>query len=280
MNSRFLETFKALNNCRYGRSNMLAALLGGSAQNRKRELGALREQGYLRCPEQQKDAGNYRYSPRIYELTQKAREVLRNAGIAPINWKGERQFWHQLMVADILLSFQVGCKERGLRFQSQSQIIGDKGLALPCRISHTFSSGRTLTWDKALRPDELFAINDTHFLLEADRQNEPIERSEFQTSSYLRKLLQYRDVFANRTYKTELGIQKLLVLNITLSEDRVRNIMNFMELELKGKSRALLFAAFPALGSRETYPRPMSELLDHPFERVGHEPFIIRKEVV
>lgn len=280
MTSRSLKTFKALNNFRYGRSNMLAALLGGSPQNRKRELGALREQGYLRCPEQQKDAGNYRYSPRVYELTQKAKEALRKSGVSPIRWKGERQFWHQLMVADILLSFQIVCQQSGVAFLTQSQIIGDKGLALPCKISHTFPSGRTLTWDKALRPDELFAINGTHFLLEADRQNEPIERLEFQTSSYLRKLLQYRDVFVNKTYKTEWGVQNLLVLNITLSQDRVRNIMNFMDVELKAKSRGLLFAAFPVLGSRDTYPRPMTDLLDHPFKRVGHEPLIIRKEVI
>jgi hypothetical protein len=46
--------------------------------------------------------------------------------------------------------------------------------------------------------------------------------------------------------------------------------------ELGGKPRSQLFKAIPILGSRETHPEPLINLLDDAWERVGHEPLVIR----
>jgi hypothetical protein len=270
-----LDTFKALDRYRYLRSNFIAAYHGGSAQHRKRDLGPLRRRGYIATPEQQKNSANYRYSPRVYELASKGKVELLANGTTPANWRESRQFWHQLMVADIVMSFEIACKERGLRFKHRTDIIGAQPLQFRSPISHQFSKHME-HYDGALQPDELFAINNTYFVLEADRQHEPITRPTLNASSYLRKILQYRAVLKSESYK-EL-IPNMLVINITTSPVHAQNIQTFMLDELRMSSSALLFKGIEILGSRDSYPQPLMHLLDDPFDRVGHPGFIISKE--
>ncbi len=271
-----LDTFKVLDRVRYARSNFIAALHGGSQQHRKRDLGKLRRRGLLAAPDQQKDSANYRYSPRVYELTAKAKAELERAGHAPMQWIGARQFWHQLMVADIVLSFEIACKGRGLRFRHREELIGDAPFRFTASISHQFAK-HVDHYDGALVPDDLFAINGTHFVLEADRLSEPISRPTLSSSSYLRKILQYREVLKSGSYKDL--IPNMIVLNITTSDEHARNIRSFMYDELGMQSKSLLFKGLPVLGSRDSYPQPLTHLLDEPFDRAGYPPFIIAKEV-
>ena len=268
-----LSTFRTLDRVRYGRSNLLAALYGGSMQHRKRDLGKLRRAGLLAAPDQQKDSANYRYSPRVYELTEKSKALLTRATA----WSGAGGFWHQLMVSDIVLLFEIACKERGLTFRHRTDIIGNKPLAFESHISHEFAK-HVERYDGALQPDELFAINNTCFVLEADRQSEPIYRDNFKASSYLRKILQYRDVLKTGSYK-EL-IPNMVVLNITTSVEHARNIKTFVYDDMGMKSKSMLFKGIRVLGSRDDYPQPIATLLDEPFERAGFEQFVIGTEVM
>jgi hypothetical protein len=180
------------------------------------------------------------------------------------------------MVADIVMSIEIACKKRGLRFRHRKDIIGATSLTFPTSITHEFPK-HTDHYSGVLQPDELFAINNTHFILEADRQNEPITRPTLATSSYLRKILQYRAVLKSGSYK-EL-IPNMLVLNITTSPTHADNIMAFMHDELAMSSSSMMFMGIDILGSRDTYPQPLIELLDLPFRRVGHDNFIISQEV-
>jgi hypothetical protein len=271
-----LDTFKALDRVRYARSNFIAALHGGSQQHRKRDLGSLRRRYFLNAPEQQKDAANYRYSPRIYENALKAKAQLAANGVAPTQWDGNRHFWHQLMIADIVLSFEIACKQSGLSFRHRKEIIGDAPLQFKASISHQFNK-HIERYDGAVQPDDLFAINNTYFVLEADRQNEPIARPTLTTSSYLRKILQYRDVLKTGSYKEQ--IPNMIVLNITTSPAHAKNIQSYMYDDLNLQSKSLLFKGIPILGSRDKYPEPLTHLLDEPFDRAGHPPFIISQEV-
>jgi hypothetical protein len=277
MKERHIETFKLCDRYRYVRSNFIAAYHGTSPQHRKRELGPLTKQGYLARPEQQKDSANYRYSSRVYELTARGKAELAKTGHEPTAWKGDRQFWHQLMVADIVLSIEIACRSRGLRFRHRHELIGHAPLSFQTDISFRHANGRVETYSGRLQPDDFFAINDTYFALEADREHEPIIRPTLQTSSYARKLLQYRDVLMRKAYKD--SFPNLMVLNITTSEQHATNIAAFMDQVLEAKSQSLLFKGIPILGSREKHPDPLTTLLDEPFHRVGHPPFIISKEV-
>jgi hypothetical protein len=270
-----LDTFKALDRYRYLRSNFIAAYHGGSSQHRKRDLGPLRRKGFLSLPKAQEDSKSYRYSPRVYELAPKGKIELMANGSTPTAWRESRQFWHQLMIADIVMSFEIACKQRGLHFRHRADIIGEQPLQFLSSISHQFSS-RLEHHDGALQPDELFAINNTYFVLEADRQHEPITRPTLTGSSYLRKILQYRAVLKSGSYKDL--IPNMMVINITTSPAHAKNIQTFMLEELRMSSSALLFKGIEILGSRESYPEPLIHLLDEPFQRVGHPDFIISKE--
>lgn len=270
-----LDTFKALDRYRYLRSNFIAAYHGGSQQHRKRDLGPLRRRGYIATPDQQKDSANYRYTPRVYELAPKGKIELLASGGTPTDWPQSRQFWHQLMIADIVMSLEIACKERGLHFRHRTEIIGMQPLQFKSSVSHQFAKHME-HYDGALQPDELFAINNTYFVLEADRQREPITRPTLNASSYLRKILQYRAVLKSGSYKGL--IPNMVVLNITTSPIHAKNIQTFMLEELRMSSSALLFKGIEILGSRDTYPQPLIHLLDEPFQRVGHPDFIISKE--
>lgn len=277
-----LDTFKLLDRYRYLRSNFIAAYHGGSQQYRKRELGHTKKRGglcgrgLLAKPVAQKKSKNYRYSPRVYELTDKSKAILEAHGVTPIKWDSTFDYFHRLMIADIVLSIEIACKKRGLRFRHRAELIGDAPLSFKSSINFQFPK-RMEEYDGALQPDELFAINDTYFVLEADRGTEPISRFTFKTSSYMRKLLQYKYVLQKGTYK-EL-IPNMIVLNITMSEQRAKHLKDFMYDDLQLKSSAICFHGNGALGSLDTYPDPLVYLLNEPLERAGFEPLIISKVV-
>jgi hypothetical protein len=71
------------------------------------------------------------------------------------------------------------------RFQHRIDIIDARPLQFRSTISHQFSK-HPEHYDGALQPDEQFAINNTYFVLEADRQREPITRPTQSVSSYRR----------------------------------------------------------------------------------------------
>jgi hypothetical protein len=83
------------------------------------------------------------------------------------------------MIAQIICSYQLIAKKFGLTFRSQQDLLTDGALALSCSIEHDGES-----WGHALYPDGLFALNDKYFVIEADRNEEPIWRNDFKTSSY------------------------------------------------------------------------------------------------
>ena len=282
-----LNTFKLLNRYRYLRANMLAAYHGGSLQNRKRELMPLRKAGLVAQPTAQKDTMNYRYSPRVYELTDKSKKLL--AEYEPIvKWDSEHDFWHQLMIADIVFSIEMECARRGLRFRHGTDLL-DIPCRFPAHITRNFAH-HTEYYDGDLRPDELFAIEEIYFVLEADRQTEPIERQTLKTSSYMRKLLQYRDVLKSKSYKDL--IPNMIVLNVTTSRLHAKGIQHFMREDLRIASSSMLFKGIDLLGSDNDYPDPYTHkeidpvtllptrvagglvqtLFDEPFDRVGHPP--------
>lgn len=294
---RDIEILKALNRYRYLRANFIHRLVGGSKQHVQRRLGdskfkgkdfGLAGAGFIRKPEQQLQSYNARYSPRVYELTPKGKEVLKQHGVPIRIWQGELQFWHRLMVADIVSSFEILAKMNGLRFRDQWDILGDKPLSLPTTIDW----GK-LHSDKPLEPDALFAFDNRYFLLEADRGTEAVERSNLHQTSYLRKLLAYRDIIRSKTTEREWGIPTPFVLTITTKprdpdnprNDRIENIKNlFLEIgrvhgQEKPKSYALAYFARPILGSFEKHPEPLLSLFDDQWERVGHPPLVIRNEL-
>jgi hypothetical protein len=274
MSHRKLLLLEHINRHGVVRSNFLYALDGGNWQNTKVALQQLREAGLICRPTQQLQSLNARYAFHIYSLTPKGEQALPQYGITPVRWSVQRQFWHKVMVADILISLELIARARQLPFKHKYEIIGDKPLALPAGvITHPITNK---TYDGQLLPDALMAIGDTNFLVEADRNTESIERADFSASSYLRKLLQYKNVFQSGVYKTEWNIPSLFVLNVTISESHAQNIVTFAESRLQAKSRSLLFKGIPLLGSHTKAVKPLSTLADEPWQRAGHLPHTLQ----
>ncbi|MCC8977578.1 replication-relaxation family protein [Bradyrhizobium acaciae] len=290
---RDLEVFKILNRYRYLRSNFIHAFVGGNKIALIKRLGVLYHEGYLDRPAQQWQAINARYMPAVYELGTKATQTLRANGIS-VSSVPSRLYQHSIMVCDILASMELAVRAApSLRLVPWEEIAGklpestrnrDNPLELPCSISFTFSRSATIHHStKAVVPDAVFGIeyipsrSYRFFALEADRNNEPVFRNDLSQTSYLRKVLQYREI-AKGAYKTHWGLPNLLVLTVTTSSAHMDNILTLVR-DLCGEKGAsyLLFKTMPSLASLERAPSPDTYLLTAPWQRAGHEPFEIHK---
>ncbi|MEA2976425.1 MAG: hypothetical protein QOF19_1945 [Alphaproteobacteria bacterium] len=301
LTERDIELFELLNRYHFLRSNFLYAFLGGNSETRfKERLGHLYHDGrYINRPEQQWQFANCRYMPVIYELDDKGEQVLHNRGlmqsVSPLLKKGRtgayRQFAHQLMICDCMASIELGVRQDpNLRFISWQEIIVklpertrnlDNPYELLVAISYTFPrTGNTYRADIRIVPDGLFGLEYTcngektyrFFALEADRATLPVTRSNLDQTSYLRKILGYRQVIAQEIYRSHLGLPNLLVLNLTTNERHMRTIMALVEeLAREGKSKPFLFKTMSSLGDFTKAPAPTPHILTVPWERVGYE---------
>lgn len=305
LTERDLEVLCLLTRYRFLRSTHLQALAGGKSHKRFIErLGDLyHEGGYIDRPKQQWQAINARYMPAVYELGAAGRTVLAQYGAADAALTGKhgrrpsRHYHHELMVCDILSSIEIGVRaDPRLRFISWPEILASpkmpeatrnaaRPMAASVPVIHaalgTRKSHRT---DRPLVPDALFGLEYTargtkqyrFFALEADRNTEPVVRSTLRQSSYLRKILQYREIAARSIYKTQWGLPNLLVLNVTTNDEHRQNIMGLV-LELTGGkgSTSLLFKTMPSLASLEKAPQPGPAILTEAWQRAGHPDFFI-----
>lgn len=289
LSARDLEIFKLLNRYRYLRSTFIHAFVGGYKIALIKRLGTLYHDGFLDRPASQWQAINARYMPAVYELGRKGDQALRAAGV-PVNLMPSQQFSHSLMVCDILASIEIGVRSNPeLRLISWEEIVAKMPAAaanqknpreLPCRISFTFPRSKTTHHSsKPLIPNAVFGIeyrpteSFRFFALEADRNHEPVMRNNLSQTSYLRKILQYREI-AKGVYKTQWGLPNLLVLNVTTSEPHMQNIMSLVGKLTEGKGASyLLFKTMPSLASLEKAPAPDAGMLTAPWLRAGFEPF-------
>jgi hypothetical protein len=204
-----------------------------------------------------------------------------------------RQFAHQLMICECMASIELGIRHQpNLRFISRRDIIAKapeqtrasgNPFAIPVAISHTLNGNAQRAEIQAV-PDGLFGLEYAHdgqklyrfFALEADRNTVPICRSNLRQTSYLRKVLAYRQVVAQGIQKSHLGLPNLFVLTVANNEQHMRNIMGLVgTLAPDGKSTLFLFKTVTSLGDFQQAPAPTSHMLTEPWQRVGYEPLPI-----
>jgi len=305
---RDIEILRLLSRYRYLRSNHLQALTGGKSQKRFIErLGDLyHEGGCVNRPAQQWQAVNARYMPAVYELADAGERLLTEQGLldeklSPLLRKGRhgavRQYHHDLMICDILASIEIGIRaDNKLRLISWQEILASPKMpeatrtavnpfAIPVSVTYTCPGTKaTDRSDKPLIPDALFGIEYSSddkksyrfFAIEADRNSEPVFRGNLHQTSYLRKILQYREIASRKTHQTHFGLPNLLVLNVTTNEQHMQNIMRFVKEITDGKgSTHLLFKTMPSLASLEKAPPPTPYILTEPWQRAGHPDFQI-----
>lgn len=305
---RDLEILRLLNRYRFLRSTHLHVLAGGKSHKRFVErLGDLyHEIGIINRPPQQWQAINARYMPAVYELGEPGRRILAQYGPAGKNGmcpaqktpRGSgRQFHHELMVCDILSSIEIGVRANpDLRFIPWTEILASPKMPeamresvrpMSVKVAVTYSmprSKKVLRCDRPLDPDALFGLEYTaggqkryrFFALEADRNTEPVTRGDLHQSSYLRKILQYREIAARSIYKSQWGLPNLFVLNVTVSQRREQNIMRLVDELTGGKGiPSLLFKTMPSLASLEKAPLPEPDMLTEAWHRAGQDDLFI-----
>jgi hypothetical protein len=240
----------------------------------KERLGDLFHEGYLDRPAQQWQFAGALYRPTIYEAGDGARRVLCDQGdndsctfLAP---NAHRQLAHSMMICEVLASLEIGARhDPGLRFIGWPEILArapedTRASATPFRMP--MPNGGSVV------PDGMFGLeyanggNKTYrfFALEADRGTMPVSRSDGDQTSYLGKIAAYRGLLTHQVHKTHLGIPNLLVLTITTSEARMREIMRRMEGPAGGCAPFL----FKAIGTADL-KLPASRLLSEPWARAG-----------
>ncbi len=242
---------------------------------------------YLARPAKQFDAYEARYQLLVYDNGANAHQVLETQGFlakAP-RPREQMQFHHRFMVSCLLASIEIACQESGLRFIHEGEILADspnKHLEIPCAISHTFRTGKTDYYDRPLIPDGIFGIEYAdgkrlYFLLEADRDQEPTTRTTFEQTSYLRKLLQYREVVGQGIYKEFFGIDTgMVVLHVTTNAPHMKGIIEVMT-EISGGrgSNYQLFKTASDFGDPFRVRGPMTDILTAPWHRAVSPPMYL-----
>jgi len=182
---------------------------------------------------------------------------------------------HKFMTACVTASFEIAAKRRGLRYISRQDILANspsKTLSLQAPISY-----KGLFYDKPITADATFGLEyptgRLYFLVEIDLNNEPVRRVSLDTTSYLRKVLQYQAAIGGGTYKEALGIeQNLVVLTFTTTQRHADNITTMIGEEL-GKCRYMLTTALPELDGPFRVPSVIEDILDRPYRRMGYPDF-------
>lgn len=239
--------------------------MGGSRQTILRRLFLLYHHGYLERPRCQLDyyhrGGSH---PMVYGLGDKGAKILKESGerISRVRWSEKNRavgrifLDHALLVSDILVRLELGCRARG-----SLRLILSEHLALP---SHKLT--QSFRWrvriDRKLIlgviPDQAFAFETNgeegesraYFFLEADRGTMPVERNNLSQTSLYRKLIAYQATWTKGLHKSLFGFHRFRVLIVTKSAARVESLVEACS-KLKRGRGLFLFCDEAALRMHE-----------------------------
>jgi hypothetical protein len=102
----------------------------------------------------------------------------------------------------------------------------------------------------------------------------PIVRSDRAQSSYLKKMIAYREIVARQVPKSHLGLPNLLVLTVTTNATHMGWIMQHVR-EHIGAHAGLLFLSVDTGSPVEKARSPSVDFLLTPWQRVGLPPLCL-----
>ena len=251
------------------------------------------EAGLIECPNGSWAAANARYRPAVYGLTRKGERLLKDRGLWVPHSKTVNDFNHELMVCLIQASFVLGAREHGLTLIAADDILTHPSCPRERRyetnpwavpVSFQFNKHQI---DKTVETDGAFfglAREDNTTLIfpgfEADRATEPLEPQNYERSGIQIKFVQLRAIASQRIFQTRYGLPNAIIPFITINETHKRALMRVLELLTNGKgSKLFIFKSMPNFASFENFPSPTGHMVTEPWERVGHPPYDILKEL-
>lgn len=187
---------------------------------------------------------------------------------------------HRLMTACITASLEIAVRKNpNLRWISKGEImVNARALELRAPISFAFGDG-VRTYNKPLVPDTIFGIQyptgRLYYVVEADLNNEPLRRPDFEATSCLRKILQYKEAIGSGSYREALNIeQPLLVLTYTTNQGHADNLVKLIGDEV-GPCRFLLTTTLRQFDGPFRVSPIVGDILERGYKRAGYADFCI-----
>ena len=273
------------------RTSFLRAMLDCGEQGIIRQLQRRRKQGYVFQPQAQKRAYNNIWCPKIHAITPKGESLLIDRGISPyattrlekykIGGEGGN-FAHSMTICDVMASIEIGLQGTGCRLISWLEIIENSEIQKPLLLAYD-TSYKGVRFQGKLSPDGLFGIEHpdgttNYFFLEVERKNpvglkalnsQSALKKAANRSSYIGKLLAYKDIFDKDTFK-QLGIPTFSILFVAPNDTKVSNMITVAG-ELFGSSQKCLFNSVPVQEDLPAAPPPFPDLVMSGWKRVGYE---------
>ena len=240
LTNRDLQIIRCIHQHRFLRSPRITSLIGGSSQQLLRRLQLLYHHGFLERPRCQIDSYHKSGSRHIiYGLGNKGGTLLKQefgSGFGRISW-GEKNravgrifLEHALLVSDIMVSIELACRHRGIRFIAENEL-GSPGKRQSFKWRVNISKSIKL----GIIPDRVFALEfpnqvgnneRAYFFLEADRGTMPVKRRHLSQTSFYRKLLSYEATWTQSIHRKRFGFHRFRVLTVTNSEARVKSLVD------------------------------------------------------
>ncbi len=283
---------KPLSRYRYLPADYLPALGGGNLCYVVDRLNLLsrRPNLYVARPFQQRANANANHRHLIYELADKGARVMRERGIECQRARSPASFAHELMVCQIMASFELGTRVTDGRIIMWDDILRSRRLPETTRRSaKPYHIPVSVTVDGQLihthvaadgHPFGVARIVDDHHEyffcpgVEADCATEPVDASDFARSSIHKKFTLYLAVEAQGIHRSHFGFTNFYVPFITTNEARAQSMMELLSRITGGAgSKIFLFKTFPAFTSFEKPAPPSGRMLTEDWQRVGYPPF-------
>jgi hypothetical protein len=292
---RDIEIFQLLVRYRYLPSDTIHAFVGGNAKALLHRLNLLSRKPnlYLSRPLQQRQNAIANYRPLIYQLDERGSRVLQERGLPFLSKSQHHNFAHELMVAQIMASIELGVRaNRDIRLITWPSILAHERTPLATRQSSTPTAIRvSYTLRGEQRHDDIYADaqpfglerqidGKTSYLffpgIEADCATEPIDASDTARSSIAKKFAAYLAIAEQGLHRSHFGFPNFFVPFITTTAARQQSMMELLDrMTARRGSKIILFKTFPSFTSPERAPAAGGHMLTEPWQRVGHPPLYL-----
>ena len=292
---RDIEIFKLLARFRYLPADYIHAFVGGNQKALSHRLNLLcrKPNLYLARPPRQRQRADANYRPLIYELDDRGVHLLRERALAVPSKSYRRNFIHELMIAQITASIELGTRASAtVRLISWGEIVANENTpaalrqaAIPSAINISYSYRGHPRTEQIIADAQPFGLERTidgkrSYLffpgIEADCGTEPIDTGDSERSSIARKFCAYLAVAEQGLHRTHFGFPNFFVPFITTGSVRMRSMMELLDRLTEGRvSKGLLFKTFPSFASADRPPAPSGHMLAEPWQRAGSPPLYL-----
>jgi DNA-binding Lrp family transcriptional regulator len=255
LTERDREIIRLVYRHRFLRSSHISSLIRKSKQHLLRRLKLLYHHGFLERPRSQLDYYHQGGSRHIVYGLGNQSVVLLQSELGPVfqelPWGeknvsiGRMYLQHELFVSDIMVAFELACREAGIRLLTEVDLAVN-------------SAQHRLRWTVKVNnhhklsviPDRVFGVdfkndrgenNRALFFLEADRATMPVIRENLSQTSFYRKLIAYEASWSQSILRTHFGSNRFRVLTVTTSTPRVKSLIDACS-KLKRGQGLFLFA--------------------------------------